>query len=353
MSSRQLRQTRSSKNEFHPRLEVLEDRDVPAVQLSGVGTPTISITQVGNLAKNDTVSILDNGKGTLKITANFQAGTQTIEVSGVSGVIINLKGGNDTVTYALNDTSTSTSDAKSLSISFAGAAGNDTFTADLGGGKLRADRILFGSGGSENDKFFLNNVGEISSGVTLTANYAGNLGNDQFFATLSGDILGTVNLFWNGGGQSTGFFPGGNSTDKFVVNALNDVDVVKASSGGTTGKLTIQSAASNANVLYRGEVDGTVSVDLLGDGNKNTLVSSLTADADSNNVKTGILTGTVFGGANKDNLTYIVDNTAGSGAAASNTILNGGLGTDKGTVGRPGQAFITSIIGIENLLLIS
>jgi hypothetical protein len=108
MSSRQLRRTRTATKNFYPTIEYLEERENPAVDFVLAGD-TLSITQVGFFGKNDFVSIVDDGKGGLKVTANFKTGFGLKDFTAlgpITTVNLNLKGGKDTVNYSLTSVAT-------------------------------------------------------------------------------------------------------------------------------------------------------------------------------------------------------------------------------------------------------
>lgn len=357
MSSRQLRRTRSATKNFYPTIEHLEERENPAVDFVLAGD-ILSITQVGFFPANDTVSIVDDGKGGLKVTANFKAGgfsTKDFTALGpITTVNLNLKGGADKVSYELTGVAT-----KDLTLNGKLGTGlfdkNDTFKADLGNNVLKANRTFEMDGRAGNDTFSITNVGNVGNAAdstatppvaattpTLKATFDGGFDKDTASVTLNGDIFGTVDLTFNGQGDGSLF----KTLDKCTLDATNDVDIAKG------GKLSVTTTRANVTIDYQGEVDGNIVVNSSGNsgfflGGRDTLKATFTVDADSNTTGGGDITGTLDGKSGNDDLTFLVFNNSGPAGltTVTNAIANGGFGKDTGLIT---GALITAI-SIEKL----
>jgi hypothetical protein len=357
MSSRQLRRTRSATKNFYPTIESLEARENPAVDFVLAGD-TLSITQVGLFPANDIVNIVDDGKGGLKVTANFKNGGFSTKdftaVGPISTVNLNLKGGKDTVNYALTGVAT-----KNLTINGKLGTlfldGNDSFKADLGNNVLKANRTFDVDGREGNDTFAITNVGNVGNAAdssatppvaattpTLRATFNGGDDKDTATVTLNGDIFGTVDLTFNGQGDGSLF----KTLDNFTLNAKNDVDIAKG------GKLSVSTTRANATIDYQGEVDGNIVINSSGNngfllGGRDTLKATLTADADTNKVGGGDITGTLAGRGGNDDLTFLVFNNSGANGltTVTNAVADGGAGIDTGLI----TGALINAISIEKL----
>src|SRR5262245_34787871 len=101
MIGRQL--TRTTRRKFRPRVESLEGRKVPALDFNLSGG-ALSLFQVGTQARPDSVTIIDDGKGGIRVEANFKDGSSVKDFSSfgaVTDVDVDLKGGSDTLRYIL------------------------------------------------------------------------------------------------------------------------------------------------------------------------------------------------------------------------------------------------------------
>jgi hypothetical protein len=302
-----LRSTRTSsvRPRFNPRLEALEDRALMAVAVNFAG----GVLTFTGAAANETLTMNDNGSGTVAFTAT---GAGSSSFNGVDRIVINLKGGNDTVTYNLNGP---LSTARRIDADL--GAGNDRFRANLGGQDLLADLDLDIKGAAGNDRVELNQIGRISANDKLSAKVTGNGGEDRVTATMVGDVQGRAEFDVRGGSDS----------DSFTLNALSDVDV------SSNGVLDVRSDDAALNFDYRGELDGRLLLDAIGASGQDTLTADLTLDAGS----TGGAGDTgnaakIDGRGGRDTLRFTVVNNSGSPATATVFAqIDGGTGRDVGT----------------------
>jgi hypothetical protein len=287
---------------FRPRLEALEDRALLAVTASFAGSV---LTFTGTNAA-DAVALDDDGAGTIAFTAT---GAGSSSFRGVKQIVLNLKGGNDTVAYNLSGNLIT---ARTINADL--GAGNDSFVANFAGRDLLGDMNLSVKGGAGNDHVEMNLIGFVASGTTLNATVNGNDGKDQVLASMAGAVRGRAE-----------FDVGGNrGADAFTLNAMADVDVA------TGGVLDVASRSTMLNLDYRGELDGKLLLDAAGDNGKDALSANLVLDAGSTgSVGSSDHPATIDGKRGNDVLGFTVVNNSSS--AKVNATLSGGGGTDTGT----------------------
>jgi len=237
------RKDTATRNKFGPRVEALEDRTVPTATVTQSGN-FISITGIGN--SNNTIRITDNGlnsAGAIQITGTILGGnfTSTAVTPGAPIiVVINTKGGKDTVTYNVTGSfnrfvpgsapATIQSPTGGRIINALLGAGDDSFaftgndptvTADPGGGFAATSGPRFGpkgfdvvnstlqvlvNGGSGKDKIGINFAGDIRNGSVNLQAFGGA---DDDLCYITEDVDGANNSSTNnalvdgGTGQNT------------------------------------------------------------------------------------------------------------------------------------------------------
>lgn len=185
------------------RLELLNDRVVPSVTVVQTGS-TLYLT--GDQS-DDTVRIQDDGTD----TGLLLNGTAIELTEPVTRIVVDTRGGNDTVSYTLADGLTSINREVNVFL----GNGSDTFTADLDAG--------------------------VPTDSTLTLTVNGGNGKDTLSATGAGAITGNLNLELIGG---------------------NGKDAIDFSfTGGLTGSLTVIADGGNGNDTVAGEVTATAAED--------------------------------------------------------------------------------------------
>jgi len=355
--------TRTADRKFRPAVEALEGREVPAVDFTLAGN-TLNLFQFGNINKTDNVSITDDGKGGIKVQANFKDGSSSKDFSGIGSITnidVKLKGGNDTLNYNL--TGSPTTGAKPLTITADLGDGNDKFNADLGNVALLADRTFNVAGKNGNDTFKVSNVGDVGSNgsssssssssstpvkTNLTVNLTGGKDKDSADITLSGAIFGTANITWDGG----------STFNPFNLKSLDSLKATLNSNVNKGATLNVTSTGSNADVKFNGQVNGTATFNITGTNKDDTLSLNLNIAANpgqgagsgtSGETAGGTVTIAVDGKAGNDNITVVATNAATAAATGAEAVgfsgaskVDGGAGKkDKGTVS------ISTIPGIQ------
>jgi hypothetical protein len=212
------------------RLELLHDRTLPSVSVVQSGA-TLTIT--GDQWAN-TVHVQDDGTPSgLTVTVD---GTGYPVSGAVTTVVINTRGGNDTVSYDLTGDYVGTTRTVNVSL----GNGDDTFTSDLGHG--------------------------IDATSSLTLNVDGGNGKDNLSVTGSGGgpVAGTLSVQLKGGN--------GMDTISFGYSAEVDGSLTVTADGGN-GKDSI-----TGNVEAAANSSGSVVVHELGGNGSDTLGLSVTGD---------------------------------------------------------------------------
>lgn len=288
---------------FIPRCEPLGERIVPAVSI-GFNQGTGALLLQGN-NKNDNFYLNDPGDGNLRVEAT---GMGVFFLNNVKSIQILGKGGNDQVFYTLLGKLTNP-----ISISSDMADGNDKFTIEFGRHELDAGIAVRISMGANDDKVFLNNLGQTNAGRGFDFQISGNGNNDQINVGVVGRVFGQVNFNLSGN----------QDLDKINFNAFNNIDVRAGS------RLTVRSD-DDTQFDFNGEVDGLLEIFLKGPSNEDKIAAGVTAQPDTNGI-TGVISGFVNGGSDDDNLTFIVNNNAGPFTTLAGLQINGEGGRDKCT----------------------
>jgi len=239
---------------FKPRLEVLEDRQVPTVTTSfnaATGALTISGDKRANL-----IDIVSDGAGSITVTGD---GVTTGPFFGITSLNVKAGSGNDRITY------TSPGDvfnggAFNVNIDMGG--GSDTFIADLGATSFNngttANFNVKGSSGADNVRITGFNGGVVVDATsTLNLNIAGNGGRDFIDTNFTGELDGTFNYNVTGGS--------GKDNIRAIFNSLDDTDAVagrlnikvKGGSGSDNYVIILNESAPGAGlVTANARVDG-------------------------------------------------------------------------------------------------
>lgn len=324
----------SQSNQFAPKFDTLEAREVPAVLAS---FNTDSLTVIGDGAANSIVVAAD-ASGTLTVTNNGAAVNVTA-IAGVANkanlrtVTVDARGGDDSIVI---DRSVNVLDSAGKLLSSAngtliGGGGNDTIRVLAGGfvGGVIGNPIVGNYtmlGGAGND--FLD------SGFGNDAMFGGD-GNDTL-RWLPGTLIDT---FDGGGGTDTAIIVGNTSPIPDVLNGggLSNGDSFRLDADPTTGGALFQ----RTNLIpFRVGITTTETVVMqTGGGNDTITVTNLTGTGVQNVVADGgdgddVLNGSAanralqfFGGAGNDVLIGGARADALAGGDGDDTIT-GGRGAD-------------------------
>jgi hypothetical protein len=263
---------------FVPTFDLLENRLVPA-SIDPQGS-TLVIT--GN-DKADKIFITDFGDNHVKV----RAGRASTDVTGISNILINTRGGKDQVDYTLAGDLT-----KTMNVTANLGKDNDTFTAHLGGHSLAGAALNFnvnGEDGNDNVRIDGSTGTNLGAGTGLIANLNGGAGKDTLFVPFNGDI-----------GQ----------------NAFLRVQM---SGGGDR---------DNLKTTYSGKNDGFLNLGMSGDGDKDTLDAEVNLAAGSTGgVGTSASPALLQGGDGNDTMTFVVHTPQGSAPVFASVLGQGGTDT--------------------------
>jgi len=281
---------------FVPQLEALEDRNCP----SFIGVRGNTLLIMGDPTA-DTVSITDNGNGTITGTIDGQSATGTT----INHVVVHTRGGDDTLTYTLTSPLTSP-----LHLQIDMGSGNDSATLDFSPGVMDTRLKVDFTGGNGNDTLTTMFGAVTNSKVNFRSNLG--KGDDTFDNTLLGNIVGdsAVRFLVQGGkgADTLGFHAANTNID---AGAKLDVNLF-----GGKGNDTI-------NVDYQGVLNGKLRLNADGGPGDDTITANLTLNAGS----TGELRGHMRGGPGNDTLTFnVIDNSGGM--ADVDAFVSGGPGMD-------------------------
>src|SRR5262245_39013961 len=224
---------------FRPALETLENRYCPAAGIVVIGHTMIV---QGDADAND-VTITDDGNGNISATLTGLNVWTSKDGTGINYVIVNTKGGNDTVTYTLNgDLTSSLALAVDLGAFQDGTGNTNSVDFNFSGYTVKAPYLAVGVLGTLGTDKVTAEFGAITdSYVALGAALGGN--DDSFTATLSGALSGDADVY-------LGAY-GGFGKDTLKVDATADV--------------TIDSNAELAVLLDGGWGDDTINFDYKGE----------------------------------------------------------------------------------------
>ena len=280
---------------FTPQLETLEDRCCP----STVTFHTHILTLNGD-ANNNTMIVRDDGHGDVKVTLNGR----TTSASGVQQILINSKGGNDDIDYALTGKLT-TSEQLKLNL----GNGNDRVRLDYSKGVSAPSlKIDVDGGGGDQDITAL--FGAIAN---TDLDVSANLGNgwDHFSAFFNGNLTGAANVDVN--------VHGGRGIEG--VNVQIDGNIGAAAKLGVEAFLGTQNSTLHVN--YKGQLDGRLAILEQGGSSWNWMETHVDLLPGSD----GSLYVRELGGADS-NLLLLNINTAHSHLRSLDAVVNGGRGVN-------------------------
>jgi len=312
---------------FIPRLESLENRWCPSCTVSVNGGVMRIIGDSGANA----VTVTHDGAGNVTATCDSAAGSG----SNIKKIIIDTKGGDDTVNLSVTGNLTTRLD---LDLNL--GAGNDTanlkfaaistrlkLRADLGAGNdvlgvnldqeirpgAKVDLDVKGSDGADTWNLSAN---EVRSGAELKASFDGGRHNDTLNVFLGDPI--------DSGAEVTIIGRGGDGNDSLKVDATTFGTGANIAAGAEL-KVSLDggNGADTLDVSYDGDVDGKFDVGLAGGPGNDTVTANVTVNSGS----TGEIRARVNGGSGNDNLTLNVFDLS-AGMADIKARLDGGAGFD-------------------------
>ncbi|MFO0925440.1 MAG: hypothetical protein U0736_00145 [Gemmataceae bacterium] len=306
---------------FRPGLEQLDERLCLSVT---VGTIDAGHTLVinGDNAANAVTIIQDDDANHLTVQA---AGiNQTFDSNKITNVVINLKGGADSLTWKLGGGSDF---HFAKNITFQGGVGNDISSFDFhndgngGEAKIRANLAVtindIGLVDADKATVVLGKVDDVNVLVKTRLGF----GNDTFDGTLAGDLSDDAHVKFDlVDANNFLFIRGGN--DRYTLKADNDVDI----DDDAVLDINVFGGAGNDTLdfSFRGEVDGLLKVRLDGGAGNDVVKANIVLDDGSD----GNLDAILFGGVGNDALTFNLTDNSDNGFVITNAVANGGLGID-------------------------
>lgn len=307
-------------------LESLEDRQCLSVTIDTIDAGHTLRVLGDDVANTVTITQDDDHN---KITVVVGSQTKTFTSSQITKVVIDLKGGNDNLTYRLGGGS-DFQFGKVIQAQL--GVGSDTakfdFFNDGSGGSADIEANLSlevneaGVSGAEVVDVLLGKVEDVAVTVKTRLGF----GNDTFTATLKDDLIDDANVKFDLVDVNDivllgiPFFRGGN--DKYTIKADSNVDI-----DDNAVLDVVMKGASGADTLdfaYAGEIDGLLKVLLDGGAGADTLKANFAIESDSD----GALDVKLLGNTGNDNLTLNVNNAAGNDLTILNAVADGGAGTD-------------------------
>lgn len=225
------------------RLEPLHDRTLPSVSVVQTGgTLTVNGDQHAN-----TVEIKDDGTPSgLTVTVD---GTDYPVSGSVTMLVVNSKGGADTVSYDLTGDYVGTTRTVEVFL----GNGNDTFTADLGHGIDAASTLaLQVNGGNGKDDLSVTGTGGGPVAGMLSVQLLGGNGMDSISFSYSAEVDGSLLLTADGG----------NGKDSIH----GDVTVAADSTGSVLAQVLGKNGKDDLGLSVTGDGLSGVSVDASIDG---------------------------------------------------------------------------------------
>jgi hypothetical protein len=288
-----------------PRLETLEDRNVPSVVLQG-HTLLLSGDSSG-----DMVTIRDGGHGNVTATMVDAHGHRSVRSAvGVQSIVLNSNGGADHVDYALTAALT-TSETITLNL----GNRNDLVNLNFLKGVSAPHLAVHVNDGLGQDKVSAE-FGAIHNTVVDYQTHFGN-GQDAANVSLNGAVTGAAKV-----GLA---LTGGSGLDVLNVQMHGNIAAtaqVAVNARGGVGDDSI-------HVDYWGKLDGRLSIQEQGVGGWNWLESSVHLAPGS----TGWLTDHLLGGLSSD-LMILQAFTSGSHLHSQDLLANGGAGYNQAMVTR-------------------
>jgi hypothetical protein len=287
--------TRKWARTFVPRLECLEERCTPTTL--AVHGSTLLVLGDNNA---NTIAITDDGHGNVSATLDGNS----VSGTGIKHVVVNTRGGDDTVTYTLTGQLT-----QNEKLQFQLGKGTDKLTLDFSKG-LANSHLAVDVNGHGTDTV-TSTFGDFNNSNLY---YRANLGkgDDSVVTTLAGNILGTSQVRFNvntGKGDDTVQFNAQGAT-----NPNGPPSGVKIDSGAALDiNVNGGKGADTITVNYEGVDNGKLGLNLRGGPGADTITANVTADAGS----TGSIRAVERGGPGDDNLTLNVTDNSGSGGTST------------------------------------
>ena len=255
--------SRTRSRTVRPRFDVLEDRTLLSVSAS-ISAGTLTVTGTSD---PEHVKLNDDGAGSVSVKGT---GLSTQNFNGVDKIVINMRGGEDKVTYNLNG---ALSTARTINPDL--GDGDNTFTANIKA-DLNADLTIDATGGGDDDVMTINsdNV-NVAKGVTFKADMDGKGGKDTITTNYSGVLDGTLDLLNKGGDKK--------DTLKMVLTAL-DGSTGKVGKNGDATAVEGNGAGDNLRLEVRVPAGVQVFAEARGNGGKDTC--HRTANVTSSSVNT-------------------------------------------------------------------
>jgi hypothetical protein len=343
--------TRSTRRSL-PRLEALESRWCPSAVGIVQNDQTLTIRGDG---ANDTIQISDDGKGDVTATIILASGTRTISATGVTKIVIDAGGGNDTIGYALTGALTGRSEKlhldldkgsnqvnldfsagvtnSALAVSMDDATGSNQLTTTFGaitGSRVNLTENLGPAGSTSHVNF----GGPLSSSNPIVV-ITGGRGDEQVFAQVGDETNANLQFFsYLGRGANTFDL---DSTGN-LVNSIEHFDVEAGGGGNTvifnakgvnvdlTSRLNLHTdlghGSDTVTENYSGVMDGELDGIIATGAGADTVNINLTLD----NGSTGRLHDLAFGGRGNDTMTYDVFDNSNPGGKSTMSLLDGGRG---------------------------
>jgi hypothetical protein len=280
MNWRQMHGKHDGSKRIVPRVEALEERWVPAVNITVQGTTMfIAAPTTGEFAL-ERIFISDNGTNNVNNITVF-ADTEFVPNVALHNVVIIGGRGSEHVTYNLN-------------------------------GNLQGKRTIFAHLGASDDAFHLHIQGTIGPGAFLGAQVFGGSGDNKISMTDRGGVAD--------GGTLRFVADGGSGNDQISANVVGPIGA------GAHVSLTLNGGAGGdlINANYQGVLTGAVRVLAKGGRHSSRVTVTVTAAKGSTGV---VQPGRVLGGPGNDVLTYLVRDFGS--AITFDQIIDGGRGIDE------------------------
>jgi hypothetical protein len=181
--------------QFIPRLEALDDRSLPSVTITTMGTIGATLQITGDAGANNIV-ITDDGTGAgITVQAEGMTTPWTIpaDVTSISAIVVNTLGGNDTVVYDLTDNLTAT---RLMSVDL--GKGADSFTVNMNNVSVSGSSTTLGitvNGGGGRDTLTLNAHGASAvDGAHISVALNGKAGKDTITFNYDPGFLDNPNI---------------------------------------------------------------------------------------------------------------------------------------------------------------
>jgi hypothetical protein len=184
-----------STKSIRPQLERLEDRWLPAIQVSQVG-PVMTVVGDGG---NNLIVVRDNG-------SNAKGGVAVVTVSGTvksRGVVTQINvfagDGRDVVLYNLTGT-VQAGVNRHVNVNMGGGVAQACFVSLSGGVSAKALLDITVLGGPDSDRInFTATTADVAAGGFLGVHLFGQGGSDHIKATYTGQVAGGVSILAAGG----------------------------------------------------------------------------------------------------------------------------------------------------------